>query len=54
MKLYPGIRLTTEENHGKTSVGVESPVRAGGGEYKDVRRGRGKERALGEGEHAHA
>jgi hypothetical protein len=22
IKLYPGIRLTTEENHGKTSVGV--------------------------------
>ena len=32
----------------------ESSVRAGGGECKDVRRGRGKERALGEGEHAHA
>jgi hypothetical protein len=25
----------------------ESPVRAGRGEYKDVRRGRAKERALG-------
>jgi hypothetical protein len=22
IKLYPSIRLTTEENHGKTSVGV--------------------------------
>jgi hypothetical protein len=55
IKLYPGIRLTAEENHGKTSVGVAEKRRTADrwaleedGEYRYVYSKRRKSNWIGD------